>query len=184
MITVEFTNHELKALSSCAEGIQLVIDYLDFQETSADAQDYVECSRAAAARRATLELARDAMLAARGESPGTINLMFLTDVRPPTRAVASVLAEKKRIVDVEGYTPELDDAYVDAELAFAGIAYAVHYTLGNQIASDASLCFWPPTWRKELYKPKSPRRNLVRAIALLLCEVERIDRKSAREIPL
>ena len=39
---------------------------------------------------------------------------------------------------------------------------------------------WP--WAAEWWKPKDCRRNLVRAGALILAEIERLDRKNGLQI--
>lgn len=38
---------------------------------------------------------------------------------------------------------------------------------------------WPLDWDEEWWKPSDPRRDRVKAIALLLADVERIDRAEA-----
>ena len=43
-----------------------------------------------------------------------------------TQAEHDVLAERRRQVEAEGWTPEHDDAHDDGSLALAGAAYAVH----------------------------------------------------------
>lgn len=193
-ISVEFDNHELKALQTSPEGVQLVIDYHDCQSAEADAMELIECSRTSDARAKILEAARDAMLLERGEPAGTINLM-LVDNRPYSRALVAVITEKRRIVDQEGYTPAHDDTHVSRELARAGVAYAQHYVERQWLHTgldgkgdfadpdsykeDEAPDVWPDEWLKA-WKPKNPRRDLIRSIALLLCEVERIDRESDR----
>ncbi|NPW56957.1 hypothetical protein HPR97_34090, partial [Pseudomonas aeruginosa] len=39
--------------------------------------------------------------------------------------------------------------------------------------------FWP--WDEEWWKPKSARENLVRAGALVLAEIERLDRSATEQ---
>jgi hypothetical protein len=38
--------------------------------------------------------------------------------------------------------------------------------------------FWP--WSLHWWKPKSPRRDLIRAAALIVAEIERLDRADSR----
>ena len=91
-----------------------------------------------------------------------------------TAAEVDVLAERRRQIEVEGWTPEHDDSHDCCELATAAACYAV-------CADDRHLAklnydgarLWPGRW---LFKPKSYRANLVRAAALLLAEIERLDR--------
>jgi hypothetical protein len=91
-----------------------------------------------------------------------------------TRALCDVMAERERQKSVEGWTPEHDDEHIGEELANAAGCYA----LGQPIR-------WPWTETHPLmgvmayhgWKPKDRRSNLVRAGALILAEIERLDRK-------
>jgi len=86
-----------------------------------------------------------------------------------TAAARDVLAERQRQVEVGGWTPAHDDVYEDAELSRAAAAYAL----------QGDHDFGPPTdwpWPKEWWKPRDERRNLIRAGALVLAEIERLDR--------
>ena len=179
-ITVEFTNHELGDLQKLPEALQLVIDYHDNQSAMAESMDCLDISKTSDARIKVLETARDAMLLERGEPAGTINLM-LVDNRPYSRAVVSVLTEKRRIVDVEGWTPAHDDAcHTDGTLVKAAIALAQSaYQKNLGLTDDELLVFWP--WQPSDFKRKGKRRDLVRACALLLCDLERLDRADDRE---
>lgn len=40
--------------------------------------------------------------------------------------------------------------------------------------------FWP--WQRKWWKPKDPRRDLVRAGALIIAEIERIDRAAVASL--
>lgn len=40
---------------------------------------------------------------------------------------------------------------------------------------------WPRSWSRAWWKPKNPRRDLVRAAALLIAEIERLDRRAPEE---
>lgn len=85
---------------------------------------------------------------------------------PPSDAARDVLAERERQKSVEGWTPEHDDEHNDEQLALAAACYAL-----------GSPTFWP--WENRWWKPKDRRRNLVRAGALILAEIERIDRQAS-----
>lgn len=86
----------------------------------------------------------------------------------PTQAAVDVLAERRRQVEREGWTPEHDDTHEFGDLAFAAACYA---TAGE---GDAPPAVWP--WDRESWKPRDCRRNMVKAAALLLAEIERLDR--------
>lgn len=98
------------------------------------------------------------------------------------KAIQDVIAERQRQQAVEGWTPEHDDEHQSNELVSAAVEYATHvvgrswvfpsqpdtYT-GEECSND-----WP--WDESWWKPKSPRQDLVRAAALLIAEIERLDR--------
>lgn len=90
--------------------------------------------------------------------------------RTVTAAAADVLAERQRQVTAEGWTPERDDSYQNSELADAAACYAIH--AHNQGFSTPAHWPWSPDW----WKQTNPRRDLVKAAALILAEIERIDR--------
>lgn len=85
-----------------------------------------------------------------------------------TKAAGDVLAERRRQVEREGWTPAHDDLYDAAELPRAAAAYVLNG--GN----DEAPCIWP--FHSKWWKPRDARANYVRAAALLLAEIERIDR--------
>lgn len=95
-------------------------------------------------------------------------------------AIEDVIAERQRQMAVEGWTPEHDDEHDDGNLAAAGAAYAVNaadqlhpYSQGD--GGNEQPIMWP--WDAEWWKPKNPRRDLVRAAALIIAEIEKIDRQ-------
>ena len=87
----------------------------------------------------------------------------------PLLAWRDVIAERRRQIEREGWTPDHDDEHDDGSLAVAAACYA---------APRMAATHWP--WSAEDYKPKDRRRNLVRAGALILAEIERLDRRAGR----
>lgn len=85
-----------------------------------------------------------------------------------TKAALDVLAERRRQVEAEGWTPEHDDAYENNELPQAATCYT------TPAIATAYGWVWP--WPHEWFKLTTPRRNLVKAGALILAEIERLDR--------
>lgn len=85
-----------------------------------------------------------------------------------SKALNDVIAERQRQVGIEGWTPEYDDQYVHGELAKAAGCYAM---LNDRHPSPEE---WP--WAEEWWKPTTTRRDLVKAGALILAEIERLDR--------
>lgn len=88
----------------------------------------------------------------------------------PTQAAIDVLAERQRQISAEGWTPEHDDEHTDDELSLAAASYAI-----CNRAHMSPPGFWP--WEKSVWKPSDDsRRNLIKAGALILAEIERLDR--------
>lgn len=88
-------------------------------------------------------------------------------------ALLDVISERQRQMAVEGWTSEHDDAYQNSELADAAACYAIN--AHNQGLSTPAHWPWAPDW----WKQSGPRRDLVKAGALILAEIERIDRAAA-----
>lgn len=88
---------------------------------------------------------------------------------PRAFVVAGIIGEivAERINQVRhGFTPAHDDAHEAGELASAAACYAT----GSR--ADG---LWP--WAAEWWKPgRDPRRCLVKAAALIVAEIERLDR--------
>lgn len=92
----------------------------------------------------------------------------------------AALRERARQVDGEGYDHQHDDEHAMGELIGAALCYACA-TLFD--ASDDPLMGAPPAhwpWAAEYWKPKDWRRNLQRAVALLLAEAERRERSEKK----
>lgn len=96
-----------------------------------------------------------------------------------TQAARDVLAERRRQVEQEGWTPERDDEYVDGQLAGAASCYAVK-DITHWAREEIISRLWP--WPAEWWKPRDNRANLVKAGALILADIERLDR-AAQPIP-
>ncbi|EOA6753955.1 TPA: ead/Ea22-like family protein [Escherichia coli] len=90
-------------------------------------------------------------------------------------ALLDVISERQRQRAVEGWTSEHDDAYQNSELADAAACYAIN--AHNQGFSTPAHWPWAPDW----WKQSGPRRDLVKAGALILAEIERIDRQEAAQ---
>lgn len=98
--------------------------------------------------------------------------------RTVTAAAADVLAERQRQVTAEGWTPEHDDEHSDGEMALAASSYAL-YAHKKPIA-PAIPYNWP--WEPEWFKQQGARRDLVKAGALILAEIERLDRAAVIKV--
>lgn len=90
-----------------------------------------------------------------------------------TAAARDVLAERQRQIDAEGWTPEHDDQHAKGQMAGAALCYLAE-DIPHWARQQAHGCYWP--WDAEWWKPSSHRRNLIKAGALILAEIERLDR--------
>ena len=112
-------------------------------------------------------------------------------------AVSDIAAERQRQVDAEGWSAERDDEYTDRSLAHAAAAYALGFDLETRaefITEDVSggrgetpvwknrqiqvPASWPSSWDARWWNPSDARRDLVKAGALIVAEIERLDRQA------
>lgn len=125
-------------------------------------------------------------------------MAFATHPTPTTpeglreKAWADVRAERLRQIEAEGWTVEHDDQHGDGSIAAAAACYAMFASVSDASRAattlpasltkkgadipgwSAWLGIWP--WNRSWWKPKDRRHDLVRAAALLIAEIERLDR--------
>lgn len=163
-----------------AEALHSCICLLEtMAESAQERDDHVEwamMSTMASNCRSTLEAA------ASRPSPGTADI-------PEGEALRDIAAERQRQISVEGWTPEHDDGHDKGEMAVAAATYAIaaaaeptDRAVMDQFGVSDSTPFnimktWP--WSSEWWKPKSRRRDLVKAGALIVAEIERLDRHAS-----
>ncbi|EPB5738910.1 hypothetical protein ACRQNN_003504 [Pseudomonas aeruginosa] len=99
------------------------------------------------------------------------------------QAWLDVQAERRRQVTAEGWTPEHDDAHSHGQMARAAACYAL---AGSSAPNDGTAALlvslaWP--WDEQWWKPSTARRDLVKACALALAEIERLDRAGISQSP-
>jgi hypothetical protein len=97
--------------------------------------------------------------------------------------IDEIAAERARQIEVEGWSPEHDDTHTHEEMAMAAAMYALpafarHLLIGIHPETILDR-LWP--WDRKWWKPGKRRRNLVKAAALLVAEIERIDRFEAKK---
>ncbi|HFH3466256.1 hypothetical protein [Pseudomonas aeruginosa] len=95
------------------------------------------------------------------------------------QAWLDVQAERRRQITAEGWTPEHDDEHSHGQMARAAACYAL---AGSSAPNDGTAALlvslaWP--WDEQWWKPTTTRRDLVKACALGLAEIERLDRAAA-----
>jgi hypothetical protein len=92
-----------------------------------------------------------------------------------TQAAKDVIKERQRQTGAEGWTQEHDDRHNKGQMAAAAGVYALHSGGYNmQMVDGVPSAYWP--WAPEWWKPADARRNLVKAAALIIAEIERLDR--------
>lgn len=109
--------------------------------------------------------------------------------------IADIAAERQRQIDQEGWSHEHDDKHTNGEIAAAAATYAWLASLHEDAREEAikRLSYsqpgifavihdlWPKSWDSHWLKPTNPRRDLEKAGALIVAEIERLDRLALRE---
>lgn len=132
---------------------------------------------------ATITVEQQAALTVRAPSEGHDTLSGA--------AIGDVAAERQRQIDVEGWTPKHDDGHNGGALAKAAACYATGFRETFFIVPDGRsiddnvgrrVAAWP--WHRDWWKPGNDRRRqLVIAGALIVAEIERLDRASVGRNP-
>lgn len=106
-----------------------------------------------------------------------------------SKIIEEIARERQRQMVSEGWTTKHDDSHTQGEMAMAAACYAAPVDIqaqwqlpsaGNSL--DDSQVFAPTEWRdawpwsEEWRKPKTRRHDLIRAAALIVAEIERLDR--------
>jgi len=97
-----------------------------------------------------------------------------------TQAALDVLAERRRQIEAEGWTPEHDDEHVNDEIAAMAALYAMPEGARDWDASSTGYgdtlqqAMVPSGWYMPTFRDR--RNQLIKAGALILAEIERLDR--------
>ena len=105
--------------------------------------------------------------------------------------IDEIAAERRRQIEQEGWSAEHDDEHDNGELSRAASCYA--WVASAYIDHRHLDCIqdellqvpaeWPPDWHPKWWKPTMARRDLIKAAALIVAEIERLDRAAARGLP-
>lgn len=110
------------------------------------------------------------------------------ETAPPSGVIEEIAGERARQIKQEKWSAGHDDEHRNGELSRAAACYAAHASAYQRVASDVTIAAyqsvepqhsalqygWP--WSPKWWKPKAPRRDLIRAAALIVAEIERLDR--------
>lgn len=118
-----------------------------------------------------------------------------------SQAELDVIAERRRQVEVEGFTAAHDDRHADGSLERAAACYAWAASLSDEHrqtyahdsanlldVADNRIWFnidmmrrlW--TWARQWWKPTTRRQDLVKSCALSLAAIERQDRAAVKAV--
>lgn len=102
-------------------------------------------------------------------------LVAIAALKERNVAINDIAAERRRQIEQEGWTSIHDDQHSTGEMARAAASYAL--SAGPENINDLAVInkLWPWEWR--WFKPRSKREDLVRAGALVVAEIERLDRQ-------
>jgi hypothetical protein len=105
----------------------------------------------------------------------------------PSDAARDVIAERCRQIEQEGYAPQHDDEHVGGEIAAYAAFYAMPPAARDWPATETGYgetfgeAIVPADWK--VPKEGDRRSELVKAGALILAEIERLDRAAAPPAP-
>src|SRR5687767_11071676 len=92
-----------------------------------------------------------------------------------------IATERRRQIEVEGWTPSHDDEHSDGSLLRAAVLYYHHAMGGERLRyEDGVPVGWP--WERRWWKPKDRQRNLIRAGALCHAERDRLKRAGSSHV--
>jgi hypothetical protein len=97
-----------------------------------------------------------------------------------SEAALAVLMERQRQIDEESFSAEQDDNYENFELGKAAAAYLGHAIIKDATRKQKTYApgVWP--WASAWWKPSDRCRDLVKAAALIIAEIERLDRAAEK----
>lgn len=101
-----------------------------------------------------------------------------------TAVIDEIYEERVRQVHGEGWSPAHDDGHDKGELAMAAACYAASETLYVEQSYHDRTVFrdlWPWSVEWDKRRKHTRRRRMVIAAALIVAEIERLDRAAAKE---
>lgn len=100
-------------------------------------------------------------------------------MKPHEHVILEIARERERQMAVEGWTPEHDDKHTRGDMAAAAGCYAIVAGCSDRSREQFAAKPYPEwPWDDKWWKPTDRRRDLVKAAALIVAEIERLDRKT------
>lgn len=112
-------------------------------------------------------------------------LAFIGSAAAPHAAnqvLREVFIERERQIVHEGFDAPHDDDHGDGQLCRAAMGYC--QSASTCLCDTSALAKKPPSywpWHPDWWKPKTSRRDLIRAAALIVAEIERLDRLNSMD---
>jgi hypothetical protein len=101
--------------------------------------------------------------------------------------IVDIAAERNRQINGEGFTPDHDDEHTDRALASAAATYCYAASLEGiprlDLRADMDVTaakLWPNGWKQSWFKSTHHRRDLIKAAAMIVAEIGRLDRLKRR----
>lgn len=95
-----------------------------------------------------------------------------------SQSFKDVLQERIRQITEECHTEERDDQYVEGELAQAGACYAMPSKTRRWLVGQG-FSLWPFS-SASCKASENTRRDLIKAAALIIAEIDRLDRAAKK----
>lgn len=95
-----------------------------------------------------------------------------------TEGIRRVAAERRRQIEEEGWSLKHDDNHLRGELSDVAACYTIH---AGRLSGLPSL--WPRSWNPSWWKPTTRIRDLEKAGALIVAEIDRLLREEERHEP-
>lgn len=100
-------------------------------------------------------------------------------MKPHEHVILEIARERERQMAVEGWPPEHDDTHTRGDMAAAAGCYAIVAGCSDRSREQFAAKPYPEwPWDDKWWKPTDRRRDLVKAAALIVAEIERLDRKA------
>lgn len=99
-------------------------------------------------------------------------------------ALDDIAYERRRQIESEGWSAAHDDSHDDGEMARAAASYALAGAGFSPKVFSVDLCerIWPWSWEWWKIARKTRRQRLIVAAALLVAEIERLDRLPSSDL--